>query len=79
MTSLRQQQDDKGNLLKNPDGTPKMYTRFGDYLHVRLAHPNTRWFSGFGWAVNKDASGNEKLDSIYVEFGRQQTVPPPLR
>ena len=43
---------------------------------ARLAHPNTRWFSGFGYAVNKDSSVNEKLDAIYVEFGRQQAPPP---
>lgn len=77
LTSLRQQQDAAGNPITNPDGTPAMYSRFGDYVHVRLAHPNTRWFSGFGYAANKDSSGNEELDSIYVEFGRQQALPPP--
>ncbi|GAA1970202.1 hypothetical protein [Microbacterium deminutum] len=78
LTSLRQQQDDTGKPLTNPDGTPLMYSRFGDYVHVRLAHPNARWFSGFGYAANKDASGSETLDSIYVEFGRELPFRPDL-
>jgi hypothetical protein len=79
LTSLRQRQDAAGNPLTNPDGTPLMYSRWGDYVHVRLAHPDTRFFSGFGYAVNKDASGNEKLDAIYVEFGREVPGPPVIR
>src|SRR4029078_5262942 len=31
-------------------------TRFGDYLHVRLAYPDTRFFSAFGYAVANDSS-----------------------
>ena len=31
-------------------------TRFGDYVHVRLAQPDTRFFSAFGYAVTKDTS-----------------------
>jgi hypothetical protein len=49
-------------------------TRFGDYLHVRLAHPDTRFFSAFGYAVNKDSSTTpptENPDYFYVEFGRE--------
>ncbi|MCV2393587.1 hypothetical protein OEB99_04635 [Actinotalea sp. M2MS4P-6] len=79
LTSLRQQVDAAGNPVTNPDGTPKLYSRWGDYVHVRLAHPDTRWFSGFGYAVNKTASGSEKLDAIYVEFGRQIPQPPTIR
>lgn len=56
-------------------------TRFGDYLHVRLAHPDTRFFSAFGYAVVSDASTppQEKDDYIYVEFGREAVAPSPLR
>ena len=56
-------------------------TRFGDYLHVRLAHPDTRFFSAFGYAVRKDAASTppEKTDYLYVEFGREALAPPPLR
>jgi hypothetical protein len=56
-------------------------TRFGDYLHVRLAHPDTRFFSAFGYAVNQDTSttpASEKDDYIYVEFGREAIQPSPL-
>jgi hypothetical protein len=48
-------------------------TRFGDYLHVRLAHPDTRFFSAFGYAVRQDATlaPPERVDYLYVEFGRE--------
>jgi len=53
-------------------------TRFGDYLHVRIAHPDTRFFSAFGYAIEKDATAAppEKADYLYVEFGRE-AVPSP--
>jgi hypothetical protein len=57
-------------------------TRFGDYLHVRLAHPDTRFFSGFGYAVNTDTSTTPATENdayIYVEFGREAIAPPPVR
>ncbi|MBI1278785.1 MAG: hypothetical protein GC179_11715 [Anaerolineaceae bacterium] len=49
-------------------------TRWGDYVHVRLAHPDTRFFSAFGYAVLNDASlaPPEKGDYSYVEFGREK-------
>lgn len=77
-TSLRQQQDAAGNPLTNPDGTPKLYSRWGDYVHVRLAQPDTRFFSAFGYAVHKDPSG-ERMQFLYVEFGRETIPPPQLR
>ena len=52
--------------------------RFGDYLHVRLAYPDTRFFSGFGYAVNKDSAGNEDDEYLYVEFGREAVPASPL-
>lgn len=56
-------------------------TRFGDYLHVRLAHPDTRFFSAFGYAVNKTSATPPTEDDqyIYVEFGREAIAPSPLR
>ncbi|MEO7121029.1 MAG: hypothetical protein ABIY62_08030, partial [Ginsengibacter sp.] len=56
-------------------------TRFGDYLHVRLAHPDTRFFSAFGYAVLKGAppAGAENDDYFYVEFGREAIAPSPVR
>ena len=46
-------------------------TRFGDYLHVRLAHPDTRFFSAFGYAVHGTAGASESANYLYVEFGRE--------
>jgi hypothetical protein len=53
-------------------------TRFGDYLHVRLAYPDTRFFSGFGYAVHSTASGGESANYLYVEFGREAIPSPGL-
>jgi hypothetical protein len=56
-------------------------TRFGDYLHVRLAHPDTRFFSAFGYAVRDDSTvaPPERADYLYVEFGREAIAPSPVR
>jgi hypothetical protein len=80
-TSLRQQQDDAGNNLTNPDGSPMLFSRWGDYVHVRLAQPDTRYFSAFGYAVVDDPSATpaEKMQYLYVEFGRDKLTPPPVR
>ena len=45
-------------------------SRFGDYLHVRLAYPDTTYFSAFGYAVLKASDGSATRDSLYIEFGR---------
>lgn len=80
-TSLRQQQDDALNKLTNPDGSPMMFSRWGDYVHVRLAQPDTRYFSAFGYAVLDDPSATpaEKMQYLYVEFGRNKQTPPPIK
>ena len=80
-TSLRQQQDDAGNLLTNPDGSPLLYSRWGDYVHVRLAQPDTRFFGAFGYAVVDDpgATPAEKMQFLYVEFGREKLAPPVIK
>ncbi len=56
-------------------------TRFGDYVHVRLAHPDTRFFSAFGYAVLKGTppAAAETADYLYVEFGREAIAPSPVR
>jgi hypothetical protein len=56
-----------------------MESRWGDYVHVRLAYPDTRFFSAFGYAVLKDATATppEKMDFLYVEFGREPLPPAP--
>lgn len=61
--------------------TRLMPTRWGDYVHVRLAYPDTRFFSAFGYAVLNDASATppEKADFLYVEFGREKPGPPVIK
>jgi hypothetical protein len=57
-------------------------TRFGDYLHVRLAYPDTRFFSAFGYAVLTDTSTTPPSENdqwLYVEFGRQATPGPLIK
>ena len=78
---LRQQQDAAGNPLTNPDGSPIDDSRWGDYVHVRLAHPDTRFFSAFGYAVRDDTTKapSERMDFLYVEFGRETLPTPGLR
>jgi hypothetical protein len=56
-------------------------TRFGDFLHVRLAEPDKQFFSAFGYAVTKDTSTvppTEKPEYLYVEFGREPIAPSPI-
>jgi len=69
-------------LLSCPPGPPDPSpTRFGDYVHVRLAHPDTRFFSAFGYAVHNDATlaPPERTDYLYVEFGREAVPASGLR
>ena len=56
-----------------------MFSRWGDYVHVRLAQPDTRYFSAFGYAVRKNpgATPPDKFDFLYVEFGREPAPPSP--
>lgn len=65
---------DRTSTVLNP-------TRFGDYLHVRLAHPDTRFFSAFGYAVRNDSTLTppERADYLYVEFGREAIAPSSVR
>jgi hypothetical protein len=84
ITVLRQKVNDDGTLAVDGAGNPVMaQTRWGDYVHVRLAHPYTEFFSGFGYAVRNDPSlaapSKGKFDYIYVEFGRDKLAPSPVR
>ncbi len=52
-------------------------------MQVRLAHPDKRFFSAFGYAVLDDtatvaAPNKGRFDYLYVEFGREVIPPPPL-
>jgi hypothetical protein len=83
-TVVRKQIADDGTVVKDSAGNPVAApTRFGDYLHVRLAQPDTRWFGAFGYAVKKDASATApeagKFVYTYVEFGREVPLPSPIK
>lgn len=71
-TSVVQLLDAAGNPVKNPDGTPVLLSRWGDFVDIRLAYPDRSSFSAFGYAVLKDAEGSRegKFEALYVEFGR---------
>jgi len=45
------QTDAAGNLITNSDGSPTLYTRFGDYFTVRNSGPSNTYFSSQGYAV----------------------------
>jgi hypothetical protein len=73
--------DAGGKPVLNPDGTPQTMTisRWGDYTHVRLAFPDSRFFSAFGYAVLKSPpTADTDVDYLYVEFGREALAPSPL-
>jgi hypothetical protein len=83
-TVLRKKVGDDGNFVLDASGNPVLdTTRFGDYLHVRLAHPDTRYFGAFGYAVKKDTSVTApevgKFEYSYIEFGREKLALPPVR
>ncbi len=83
-TVLRKKVGSDGKFVLDASGNPVVdETRFGDYLHVRLAHPDTRYFSAFGYAVKKDASVTApevgKFEYSYIEFGREKLALPPVR
>jgi hypothetical protein len=84
VTVLREQFDASGKPVLDGAGNPiAAPTRFGDYLHVRLAQPDTRFFSAFGYAVKSDATvtapNRGRFDYFYIEFGREALAPSPLR
>lgn len=85
ITFLRQKIGADGKLVVDAAGNAVMaQTRWGDYVHVRLAYPDTRFFSAFGYAVLDDpatvaAPNKGKFDYLYVEFGREAVAPSPVR
>lgn len=84
VTVLRKKVGNDGNYVKDSSGNFVVApTRFGDYLHVRLAQPDTRWFGAFGYAVKKDTAVASpeagKFVYYYVEFGRDVPLPSPIK
>jgi hypothetical protein len=52
--------------------------RWGDYVTVRQANPQTGMFAGFGYAILKDSSttAGYRFDPFYILFGRNSVVNP---
>ena len=53
-------------------------TRWGDYVTVRQASPQTGLFAGFGYAILKDSTktAGYRFDPFYILFGRNSIVNP---
>ncbi|MDA2178533.1 hypothetical protein PDN34_18120 [Bacillus cereus] len=53
-------------------------TRWGDFVTVRQASPQTGMFAGFGYAILKDSTktAGYRFDPFYILFGRNSVVNP---
>ena len=62
------------------NGSTWTHTRWGDYVTVRRASPDERFFAGFGYVIYQDttATAGYRFDPYYVLFGRKSFVPPPI-
>jgi len=59
------------------DGSTWTHSRWGDYVSVRRAEPETRMFAGFGYViVDTDTGAGHRFDPYYVLFGRSQDERP---
>jgi hypothetical protein len=61
-----------------PETSTASTTRWGDYVTVRQASPQTGMFAGFGYAILKDTTttAGVKFDPFYILFGRNSIVNP---
>jgi hypothetical protein len=59
-----------------PELSDTATTRWGDYVTVRQASPQTGMFAGFGYAILKDstATAGYRFDPFYILFGRNSIV-----
>ena len=62
------------------DGSTSTHTRWGDYVTVRRAAPETNMFAGFGFVTIADTTtaAGHRFDPFYVLFGRERNEPPPV-
>ncbi|MBK6571627.1 MAG: hypothetical protein IPO72_18850 [Saprospiraceae bacterium] len=63
------------------DGSTWTHNRWGDYVTVRQAAPDSRFFAGFGFVIidtSTPAGANHRFDPYYVLFGRQSKLTPPI-
>lgn len=61
-----------------PELSDTATTRWGDYVTVRQASPQTGMFAGFGYAILKDSTktAGYRFDPFYILFGRNSVVNP---
>ncbi|MDQ0322935.1 hypothetical protein QO002_005141 [Pararhizobium capsulatum DSM 1112] len=64
------------------NGSTWTHTRFGDYVTVRRAAPESQMFAGFGFVTvdtTTPAGASHRFDPYYVLFGREKNEPRPPR
>jgi len=62
------------------DASTWTHTRWGDYVTIRRASPETQMFAGFGFVtVDTTTGAGHRFDPYYVLFGRDRQQPPPIR
>ena len=62
------------------DGSTWTHTRWGDYVTVRRAAPESQMFAGFGYVTIDTSTGaGHRFDPYYVLFGRERKEPPPIK
>ncbi len=61
-----------------PELSDTATTRWGDYVSVRQASPQTGLFAGFGYAILQDSTKTAgfRFDPFYILFGRNSIVNP---
>ncbi len=61
------------------DGSTWTHTRWGDYVAIRRAAPESQMFAGFGFVtVDTSTGAGHRFDPYYVLFGRERDEPPPI-
>jgi len=62
------------------DGSTWTHTRWGDYVAIRRAAPESRMFAAFGYVIVDTSSGaGHRFDPYYVLFGREAKEPSPVK
>jgi len=62
------------------DDSTWTHTRWGDYVAIRRAAPESQMFAGFGFVTIDTSTGaGHRCDPYYVLFGRSKNEPPPIK
>jgi hypothetical protein len=63
------------------DGSTWTHTRWGDYVAIRQAAPESHMFAAFGYSITDTSTpttASHRFDPYYVLFGREKNEPPPI-